>query len=152
MRSLNRVFLIGHVGNDPDVRTTYSGRKVANFRMATNRVWKTSEGGTRQETEWHRIVVFGNLADIVDRYLKKGRYVFVEGRLQTRSYTDREGVERFVTEIVATNIMFLEPLGRTRDFGDETRIQTPAGLEPIEEEDIEDIEEPSSDDTTDFFM
>jgi len=111
MRSMNRVFLIGHVGQPPRVRTTPTGRKVANFTLATHEVWRDAEGQRQQRTEWHRIVAFGDLAEFAEKYIQKGRFILVEGRLQTRQYTDGQGIARYVTEIVARDIGFLEPRG-----------------------------------------
>lgn len=113
MRSLNRVFLIGNVGRDPDVRELNSGQRVANFSLATNERWTDSQGNRQERTEWHRIVVFGRLADLVGRYIRKGRRVWVEGRLQTRQYTDRDGQDRYVTEIIAQQIIFLDSASDT---------------------------------------
>ena len=111
MRSMNRVFLIGHVGQSPRVRVMPSGRKVANFTLATNEVWRDASGQRQERTEWHRIVAFGDLAEFAERYIQKGRFILVEGRLQTRQYVDGQGITRYVTEIVARDIGFLEPKG-----------------------------------------
>ena len=106
MAALNKVMLLGNVGQDPEVRQTQTGRPVANFSVATTDAW--GEGDDRQErTEWHQVVVWGKLAETCGKYLTKGRQVMVEGRLQTRSYDDRDGVRRFSTEIVAQNVQFL---------------------------------------------
>lgn len=100
--SVNKVTLIGNLGRDPEIRNSQSGDKIASFSIATSEQWKDRATGERREkTEWHRIVVFNpNLADIVERYLKKGSSVYVEGQLQTRKWTDNQGVERYVTEVV----------------------------------------------------
>ena len=108
-RSLNKVMLIGHLGADPELRYTPSGVPVATFRIATNEVWKTAEGKIQERTEWHNIVVWRRLAEISNDLLKKGSRVYVEGRLQTRTYEDRNGIRRSVTEIVADDIIVLEP-------------------------------------------
>lgn len=106
MASLNKVMVIGNLGSDPEVRTTQGGTTVANFSVATTEV--RGSGDDRQEfTEWHRIVVWGRQAETCQQYLAKGRQVYLEGRLQTRSYEDREGVKRSVTEIVAQQVQFL---------------------------------------------
>jgi len=106
MAALNKVMMLGNVGNEPEVRQTQSGRAVANFSVATTDAW--GEGEDRQErTEWHQVVVWGKLAETCGQYLTKGRQVLVEGRLQTRSYKDHDGHERFVTEIVAQQVQFL---------------------------------------------
>lgn len=106
MAALNKVMVLGNVGNEPEVRQTQSGRAVANFSVATTDVW--GDGEDRQErTEWHQVVVWGKLAETCGQYLTKGRQVLVEGRLQTRSYEDRDGHTRSVTEIVAQQVQFL---------------------------------------------
>ena len=106
-RGVNRVTLIGNLGSDPETRTTPSGTKVATFNLATNEGW-TGKDGTRQErTEWHRIVAWGKLADICEQYLRKGRQVYIEGRLTTRSWEDKQGGQRKTTEIVAQQMLML---------------------------------------------
>ena len=107
MSSLNKVMLIGRLGKDPEIRATSDGTSVANFSLATSENF-TDRNGTRQErTEWHNIVAWRKLADLAKRYLVKGRQVYVEGRIATREYTDREGVKRRTTEITATNLVLL---------------------------------------------
>lgn len=100
--SVNKVILIGNLGRDPEIRTSQNGDKIASFSIATSEQWKDKATGERKEkTEWHRIVVFNpNLADVVERYVKKGSPVYVEGQLQTRKWTDQQGVEKYVTEVV----------------------------------------------------
>jgi single-strand DNA-binding protein len=99
--SVNKVILIGNLGRDPEVRTTQSGTKVANLSLATSDSWKDKNTGERKEkTEWHRVVIFGNLADIAERYLKKGSKVYVSGQLQTRKWQDQSGQEEYSTEVV----------------------------------------------------
>lgn len=109
--SLNKVMLIGHLGGDPDVRTTPSGTYVANFNLATNRVWTNSEGERQEETDWHRVVAWGRLAETCGNYLKKGSYVYIEGRLQTRSWEGEDGARRYTTEVVAQNMIMLDTRG-----------------------------------------
>ena len=105
--SLNKALLIGHLGRDPEIRYTADGSPVANFSLATNEVW-TDKSGTRQErTEWHNIVAWSKLADLAKRYLTKGRQVYVEGRIRTREWDDREGNKRRTTEIVASTLVLL---------------------------------------------
>jgi len=107
MSSLNKAILIGHLGRDPEIRSTPDGTPVANFSLATSESW-TDRSGTRQErTEWHNIVAWRKLADLCKRYLTKGRQVYVEGRIQTREWDDRDGNKRRTTEIVANQIVFL---------------------------------------------
>jgi single-strand DNA-binding protein len=99
--SVNKVILIGNLGRDPEVRTTQSGTKVANLSLATSENWKDKNSGERKEkTEWHRVVIFGNLADIAEKYLRKGSKVYISGQLQTRKWTDQSGQEKYTTEVV----------------------------------------------------
>ena len=108
MSGINKVILIGHLGADPEVRYTAGGQGVANFNIATGDNWTDKNSGQKQErTEWHRIVAWGKLAELCGQYLNKGRQVYVEGRLQTRSWEDKDGVKRYTTEIVAQGIQFL---------------------------------------------
>jgi single-strand DNA-binding protein len=111
MRSVNKVILIGNLGSDPELRRTQSGQAVATFRLATNESWADRDGNRQERTEWHRIVAWARLAEIVDQYMKKGRQVFVEGRIQTRQWQDQQGQTRYTTEIVAQNIMMLGSRG-----------------------------------------
>ena len=104
---VNKAILVGNLGADPEVRFTPGGQAVANFRIATSESW-TDKGGQKQErTEWHRIVVWGKLAELCGEYLAKGRQCFVEGRLQTREWTDKENRKNYTTEVVANNVVFL---------------------------------------------
>jgi len=99
--SVNKVILIGNLGKDPEVRTMQNGNKVANLSLATSESWKDKATGERKEkTEWHRVVIFGNLADIAERYLKKGSKVYVSGSLQTRKWQDKDGQDKYSTEVV----------------------------------------------------
>jgi single-strand DNA-binding protein len=104
---VNKVILIGNLGADPEVRFTPGGQAVANFRIATSESWTDKNGQKQERTEWHRIVVWGKLAELCGEYLKKGRQCFVEGRLQTREWTDKEGRKQYTTEVVAQNVRFL---------------------------------------------
>jgi single-strand DNA-binding protein len=108
MAGINKVIIIGRLGNDPEVRYTPSGAAVAKFSVATSEEWKDKTTGEKKErTEWHRITAWGKLGEICGEYLSKGRQVYVEGRLQTSSYDDKEGVKRYSTEIVASDVQFL---------------------------------------------
>jgi single-strand DNA-binding protein len=110
-RGLNKVMLIGHLGKDPEMRFTQSGMAVANFTMATSEVWTDKATNDKKErTEWHRIVAFGKLGEICGQYLAKGKQVYIEGRLQTRSW-DQDGVTRYTTEIVANDMQMLDSKG-----------------------------------------
>ena len=117
-RGVNKVILIGNLGKDPEIRYTQSGTAVANFTMATTESWGGKDGQERQEkTEWHNIVVWARLAEICNQYLSKGRQVYIEGRIQTRKWEDRDGNTRYTTEIVAQNMQMLGSRGDS-DFGD----------------------------------
>jgi single-strand DNA-binding protein len=108
MASVNKVIVLGNLGRDPEVKYAASGAAICNVTIATTRQWKDKQSGDRQEeTEWHRVVFYDRLAEIAGEYLKKGRPVYVEGRLKTRKWTDKEGVERYTTEIVATEMQLL---------------------------------------------
>jgi single-strand DNA-binding protein len=108
MASVNKVILIGNLGRDPEVRYAPSGSAICNVTIATSRNWKDKTSGERQEeTEWHRVVFYDRLAEIAGEYLKKGRPVYVEGRLKTRKWTDKDGVEKYTTEIVADQMQLL---------------------------------------------
>jgi len=131
--SVNKVILIGHLGKDPDVRHSQSGATITSFSLATNETWNNKDGQREERTEWHRIVVFGKLADICGQYLKKGKQVFIEGRLQTRSWEDRDGNKRYTTEVVASNMTML---GRAGDMPSDEYAP------PIQESDFQ---EPSMD-------
>lgn len=100
--SVNKVILVGNLGRDPEIRTSQDGSKIVNLNIATSETWKDRGTGERKEkTEWHRVVIFNpNLADVAERYLKKGSSVYIEGALQTRKWTDQQGVEKYSTEIV----------------------------------------------------
>lgn len=104
---LNKAILIGNLGRDPEVRYTPSGVAVANFSIATSETWTNKEGEKETRTEWHRIVAFGRLGEICGEYLSKGRQVYIEGRIQTRDWEDREGIKRYTTEIVANQMLML---------------------------------------------
>lgn len=107
MASLNKVMLIGNLGADPELTYTPSGTAKATLRLATHEHWTNKEGEKQERTEWHRIIAWGRLAEIIGEYLVKGRQIFVEGRLNTRSWEDNDGTKRWMTEIVATNMQML---------------------------------------------
>lgn len=111
-RSVNKVILIGNVGKDPEVRYTPSNQAVAQFSLATSESWKDQSGKQVEKTEWHNLVVWGKLAEICQEYVKKGHKIYVEGRLQTRSWDDKEtGAKRYTTEIVVTDLLMLTSKG-----------------------------------------
>ena len=107
MASVNKVILIGNLGRDPEVRYMPSGDAVANITIATTETWKDKGGEKQEQTEWHRVAMFGKTAEIAGEYLKKGSQVYIEGKLQTRKWTDKEGQERYTTEIRADRMQML---------------------------------------------
>lgn len=115
--SLNRVILIGNLGRDPEIRTTQSGTNVTSFSVATSEKWKDKSGDLQEKTEWHRIVVWGRQAESCNEYLFKGRPVCIEGKIQTREYEDRDGVTKRITEIIASNVIFLGQKGDSESSG-----------------------------------
>jgi single-strand DNA-binding protein len=120
---LNKVMLIGNLGRDPEVRSTPSGQQVASFTLATNRRWKDKSGQRQEQTEWHNIVVWGKQAEIASQYLSKGKQIYVEGRIQTRSWDDKQtGEKKYRTEIVCDNFQMLGQRG-----GDFESAAAPAG-------------------------
>ena len=125
MASINKVILIGNLGRDPEVRYTTNGKAVANFTMATTEKWKDAQGERQEKTEWHRIVVWGKQAEIAGEYLRKGRSVYVEGSLQTREWTDRDGNKRYTTEI---NAQRFQMLGSPRGERDAQPQPQPVGV------------------------
>lgn len=107
-RGINKVIIVGNLGADPETRYTTSGSAITNIRVATSENWKDKQTGENQErTEWHRIVLFGRLGEIAGEYLKKGRQVYIEGSLRTNKYTDKDGIERYTTDIVANEMQML---------------------------------------------
>lgn len=106
--TVNKVILIGRLGADPEIRYTPSGRAVANFRIATDEVWRDREGQLQERTEWHNIVMWGRQAEICNEFLRKGSHVYVEGRLQTREWEGQDGIKRRTTEIVAQRMQILD--------------------------------------------
>ena len=115
MASVNKVILIGNLGKDPEVRYMPSGEAITNINIATTDNWKDKNGEKQERTEWHRIAFFGKLAEIAGEYLKKGNPVYIEGRLQTRKWQDKEGKERYTTEIVAEKMQMLGNRGGGSD-------------------------------------
>jgi single-strand DNA-binding protein len=124
MKSINKVTLIGHCGKQPEVRYTQSGSPVANFSLATNESWTSKTGERQDTTEWHRIVAWGKLAEICQEYVHKGSYLYIEGKIQTRSYDDRDGVKRYITEIKAMEIGLLDRKPGLESAGGEPPIDT----------------------------
>jgi len=112
--SVNKVILIGNLGKDPELRFTSTGSAVANFSIATSEQWNDRDGNKQERTEWHNIVVWGKQGELCGQYLAKGRQIYVEGSIRTRSYDDKSGNKRYVTEIVAQRVRFLGGGGGTR--------------------------------------
>jgi single-strand DNA-binding protein len=115
--SVNKVIIIGRLGKDPEIRYTQGGQPVASFSVATSENWKDAAGNRAERTEWHRIVVWGKLAELCGEYLAKGRQAYIEGRIQSRAWDDRDGNKRMTTEIVANQVIFLG----TKNDGDTAR-------------------------------
>jgi len=107
-RSVNKVILIGNLGQDPELRYTSSGSAVATFSLATNESWKDHDGNTQERTQWHNIVAWKKTAEICGEYLKKGARIYIEGRLQYRNYDDKNGIKRYVTEIILDQLLMLD--------------------------------------------
>jgi single-strand DNA-binding protein len=119
--TVNKVILVGRLGRDPEMRYTSSGTAVVNFSMATNHVVKDQSGNNNDQTEWHQIVAFGRTAEVAGEYLTKGRLVYIEGRLQTRSWDDQNGQKRYKTEVVCSNMQLL---GGRGEGGESTENQS----------------------------
>jgi single-strand DNA-binding protein len=107
MASVNKVILIGNLGADPELRYTPSGAAVANFNIATTEKWKDKDGQLQEKTEWHRVILWARQAEIAKEYLRKGSSVYIEGRLQNRNYEDKDGIKRYVTEIIGQRMQLL---------------------------------------------
>ncbi len=135
---INKAILVGRLGADPEVRYTPDGSMVTNFRIATDEQWKDKSGEKVQKTEWHRIVTFGKLAEICGKYLVKGKLVFVEGRIQTRVWEDKEGNKRSTTEIIASNMQMLDSKGqRGPDASlEEPPLRHPGADGPLPDDDV----------------
>ena len=134
---VNKVILIGNLGADPEVRHTQAGMPVASFRIATTERWKGKDGQMQEKTEWHNIVVWRQLAEICGKYLHKGKQVYIEGRIQTRSYDDRDGNKRYITEIVADQMQMLGRAGEeggTAPRGEARSGRPAAAAAPVYEE------------------
>ena len=123
-RGLNKVMIIGHLGKDPEMRYTPSGRPVTTFTVAVSRSWNSADGERHAETEWFNVVAWGNLAEICKQYLTKGQQVYVEGRLQTRRWDDKEGQKHTSVEIVANEMMMLGDRRDTTHAGEEQTLAT----------------------------
>ncbi len=129
---LNKAMLIGHLGQDPELRHTQGDMPVANFSVATSERWKDKQGEKQERTTWHSIVAWGPLGENCSKYLHKGSKVYVEGRIQTRKWEDKEGRERWTTEVVAQNVVFLDPKGSSSSGGG----QRGGGPPPLDDDDV----------------
>lgn len=148
MAGINKVILVGNLGRDPEVKTLESGAKMARFTLATNETYTDRNSGERKDlTEWHNIVCWRNLADIAEKYLNKGKQIYLEGRLRTRKWTDQNNVERYTTEILADNLQMLgrsdnasenpgAPAAAATTAAPAMVTQEPAYVPPIEEDDL----------------
>lgn len=147
MAGLNKAILIGNLGRDPEVRAIDSGRKVANFSLATTESYRDKNGERVDQTEWHNIVLWGALAEIAEKYLRKGNQVYVEGRIRTRSYEDKEGVTKYITEVVGSNMTMLG--GRPSDSNSGSSTGASSGKPSYENETSSGTSDLSVDDDTD---
>ena len=131
MASVNKAIILGNLGADPEVKYTPSGMAVANFSIATKEQWTNKDGEKGEKTEWHRIVAWARLGEICGEYLRKGSQVYIEGRIQTRSWEDREGVKRYTTEIVAQTMQMLGSAkreGQTQSAKESYPIEEPTSI------------------------
>lgn len=131
VRGINKVILIGFLGNAPEIRYMPNGNAVAHFSLATSETWRSKQTGEMKElTEWHRVVLFGKLAEVAGEYLRKGSQVYIEGQLRTRSWDDNNGVTRYTTEIVVSTQGTMQMLGNRQSGGAQSSQQSPQGNQP----------------------
>lgn len=123
-RGVNKVILVGNLGADPEVRTSPNGSVIANLRLATGEAWRDQQGQLQERTEWHRVVVFGRTAEIARDYLRKGSKIYLEGRLQTRKWQDKNGQDQYTTEVVAQEFQMLDRAGGAGDGSQPPRPQS----------------------------
>lgn len=131
-RGVNKVIIVGTIGNDPEVKYSASGSAIANLSVATSEQWKDKQTGEKKEqTEWHRVVIFGKLAEVAGEYLRKGSQVYIEGQLRTRKWTDSNGIDRYATEIVITQMSgVMQMLGGKRDDSGQQQPRQQSGQQP----------------------
>lgn len=129
MASVNKVIVLGNLGKDPELRHLPNGDAVCNFSLATTESWKDKDGNKQDKTEWHNVVIFRKLAEIAGEYLKKGRPVYIEGRLQTRKWQDKEGKDRYTTEIVADQ---MQMLGSREEAKEVSKAPAPTNFDDME--------------------
>jgi single-strand DNA-binding protein len=137
MAGVNKVILIGNLGKDPEVRTIEGGAKVASFSIATSEVFKNKDGSKNETTEWHNIVLWRGLAELAEKYLTKGNQVYIEGRIKTRQWEDKDGIKRYTTEIIGDNLTFLGGGKSNQNAGDAPAKESNSdnSPEPIQEAD-----------------
>lgn len=133
MGSLNKVMIVGRLGRDPEVRYTPGGQTVCSFSVATDSKWTNKAGEKQEKTEWHRVKAWAKLAEIVAQYLAKGSQVYVEGRLETSEYTDKQGVKKYSTEVIASDVQFLGSKGDGAGRGSGTPLGSPGAGESLED-------------------
>ncbi len=139
-RSLNKVQIIGRLGQDPDVRYTANGSAMANLSVATSESWTDKQSGEQKErTEWHRVVMYRGLAEIADKYLRKGAQIYIEGSLQTRKWQDKEGRDRYTTEIVARDLIMLGGSGQGSEQTRRPALSSAAMTPPVDDDLNDDI-------------
>jgi len=131
--TVNKVILVGRLGRDPEMRYTSSGTAVVNFSMATNHIVKDQSGNNNDQTEWHQIVAFGRTAEVAGEYLTKGRLVYIEGRLQTRSWDDKNGQKKYKTEVVCSNMQLLGGRGEGGDSTEAVSQSAPSDEESVDQ-------------------
>lgn len=141
MSSLNKVHLLGRVGKDPDIRTTQNGDKCANFPIATSESWKDKQGQKQERTEWHNVVIWGSLAAVVEQFVRKGTQIYIEGQLQTRKWLDKNGQDRYTTEVVLkgfnSNLILLGGNGKNDNQSNHSQTSQQA-QQPIGQADLDD--------------
>jgi single-strand DNA-binding protein len=132
MAGVNKVIIVGNVGRDPEVRYTQSGRAVASFSVATSERFQDKDGQTQERTEWHRVVAWARLAEICGEYLRKGKQVYIEGRLQTRDWEDKDGHKRYTTEVVANEMQMLDRRGEdSGNYNEDSSARGSSGGDPV---------------------
>ena len=131
MAGVNKVIIVGNLGKDPELRHTPQGQAVCNFSIATSENWTDKSGQKQERTEWHRIVVWGKLGELAGKYLSKGRQAYIEGKLQTRSWDDKDGQKRYTTEVVATTVQFLGGAAGAGAAKHEDYAQSSQGADPF---------------------
>ena len=144
--SINKVILVGNLGAKPDIRFSSDGKAIANFSLATSESWKDKEGNKQERTEWHKVSVFGKLADVCQKYLDKGSKVYVEGKLQTRKWDNKDGVTQYTTEVVLsgwnTTLQMLDSKTHGVDPQDVEEVTEQPKIQPVDTDDFEDKDIP----------